>query len=324
LKTLKIIAIISLAIFIIIAAIYITAPLIIKSYLPDYLPSNTLISSLNISKAYYPSFSMLNIDDISFTIDKKDSNIYINIPKTIITLNKLAITLIHPVILGEINIDEFIFKRKKSDTKPTIRGKIKLYFAKKIIKNLDIKKSDILVKYIKFKKDKLENIKAQLVYKDSKLYIKDINLDAFGGKIKANAVITPDIEYDSELSFFDINLSNIVDLINPKYKITGQYTGKILIQGKGSDIKKLSGGLTSDKKGGRIDISDLDRLAQKGNEASIVIQQLKNFSYKEGIININSSGNSLFIKAIFTGDQGTKDLEFVFHDILGGEKWLIK
>jgi len=339
LKVLKFLFIFLFCLFIVVGGFYSSIPLIIKSYLPDYICTYTPISKINFQKIYYSSFSKLNIDNIELKLNKKDTNLDVIIPKIIINFNISSIQnqfpqidIVHPIILGRLDIDTFVRKDSSSEPDLTSRNKFKPGLLSKILKILYInERGNILFNYVKFNKFKASGFKAEFNYQNGRLNIYNIDSKIFDGRIKGNILIELDennVVYNSQFNLKNIDSYNLVNLMDTnKFRLSGVYTGEVFLKGSGCNIKNLSGNLTSIGEGGRININIdefNDFLKQKDAKFKLAVEQLENLVYNKGMIEIKTSDDDLFIRAIFEGKDGKKDIEFIFHDIFGGEEWFIK
>ncbi len=322
-KIAKFFKIFFIVLFIFLIIVYFSIPIITKNYLPNYITSNTDINTIKIKRVYYKNFNEIHIDNVKLKFEKNGLDLNLVIPKNIIKLKlnkKLpSVKLIHPIIIGKINITEY--KDKMQQKKNKRKNNYNVNNLKPLLENLYIEKGYFRLESIKIKKTEIKNLKGNFIFENNSLYFNNINTTIFDGKISGDTHITfgKNTKHDSKFKIENVNSEPIVNLFKKdQYKLTGKYTGKISFSGIGTKISQLSGDLTSSNKGGKINIEGKEIenfLKGKSDNLKLAIKHLENFAYDNGIIKIKSLDNKLLVRLIFESKQGTKDIEFVLHNI---------
>lgn len=119
------------------------------------------------------------------------------------------------------------------------------------------------------------------------------------------------------ISFQDIDLKKVMALLGSDKAVeaTGRFSGEVVVCAKGLEIVDVRGQLTSSD-GGSFIITDPSLARQAlsaGQNENIVIENLKNYHYDIGKVELRNSGQDIKMDIVLEGKTGQRSLELVWH-----------
>lgn len=174
---------------------------------------------------------------------------------------------------------------------------------------------------LRFREFEASDFQGRLSADAKTVVLEEVTGSALGGKVSASGscdyqakekrlagVINLDaIEFRSLLALFGAGRG---------LDVSGVFSGKLVIQARGNDIEELAGRLDS-ANGGRFFITDpsafADNRLKLSKEANIVIENLKNYHYDIGKIEIRNYGQDIKMDIFLEGETGKRQLEVFWH-----------
>jgi hypothetical protein len=107
--------------------------------------------------------------------------------------------------------------------------------------------------------------------------------------------------------------------LNEKAEISGKINGTLVLEGKGSNIKVISGNFTTAEGGGVLTIKDNDYLkkmaAKSGQSLEILMESFRNYHYNIGVIKLSLNDGNLILDVALEGEAGKRNLNIRLHDV---------
>lgn len=173
-------------------------------------------------------------------------------------------------------------------------------------------------------KKEVKDVSILMLMNKNGILVNDMQAEALGGHLKASGFVTtprrllaPEI---SSVVFYlkDIHLKDVMSLLGGSKGMdtSGVFTGKAILVMQGSQLQTLRGELDS-VSGGSFVIKDPSPLVEQGQEGggdqNIVIENLKNYYYDIGKIELRNLGQDIRMDVILQGKAGRRDLELFWH-----------
>jgi hypothetical protein len=154
------------------------------------------------------------------------------------------------------------------------------------------------------------------------LFLDTFSAKVFGGQIRGNAALKIDqgAFYLASLNFTDLDLEKFVSAfeLEEKFRMSGLLGGRIVLEGRGADIRILNGDLAMTEAGGMLIIKDprvLEHIAgRSGQPLDILVESLKNYHYNRGTVTLSLEEGSLLLIMALDGEAGKRNLNIVLHD----------
>lgn len=145
--------------------------------------------------------------------------------------------------------------------------------------------------------------------------------DMFGGKISGNAKLGLNgrLAYSAELNVSGIKPDNFIKdfELGEKFRMSGDLSGALRIEGKGGDMEILSGGLWAARPGGTLVITDksfLENIARaSGQSFEMLVESFKDYHYNTGIAKLSLDKGNLIFDITLDGEAGRRKLDIVVH-----------
>jgi hypothetical protein len=172
-------------------------------------------------------------------------------------------------------------------------------------------------------KKEVKDVSILMLMNRKGILINDMQAEALGGRLKASGFVTtprrllaPEI---SSVVFYlkDIHLKDVMSLLGGSKDMdtSGVFTGKAILVMQESQLQTLRGELDS-VSGGSFVIKDSSILGQGqggGEDQNIVIENLKNYYYDIGKIELRNLGQDIRMDVVLQGKAGRRDLELFWH-----------
>lgn len=148
----------------------------------------------------------------------------------------------------------------------------------------------------------------------------------FGGQVKGSvsAAFNGETEYLAELRFTDIKIERFVEdfELKDRFLMDGLLSGDLVLQGKGAEVRVLSGDFRTALGGGNLTIQDtrfLEDIAQRtGQPPELIVDNFKNYHYNTGVFGVSLTDGKIISNVAFDGETGKRDLTITLHDFLPG------
>ncbi|MFA5038568.1 MAG: YdbH domain-containing protein [Candidatus Omnitrophota bacterium] len=169
---------------------------------------------------------------------------------------------------------------------------------------------------LRFQDKEFKNISASVWIGSHQLLIHEIRAQALGGDIRLKGSLQGD-SFSAVIRFQGIDLKEVMDLVGGGKAVdaTGVYSGEVILSWRDGNLLDLRGVLDS-ATGGRFIITDpaLAREAiSPGQNQNIVIENLKNYYYDIGKIELRNSGQDIKMDVVLQGGTGRRSLELTWH-----------
>jgi hypothetical protein len=188
------------------------------------------------------------------------------------------------------------------------------------------------IRLVKYDKAKAEGIKAKAVLKEKDLSFSDLAARLFDGQIEGDAKFTleQNPEYAANLKFMNIDIERFIRdfKLEERFLMTGKFSGKFSLQGRGPDISVIDGEFCASKEGGALTIKDknfLERVAQESEQPlDLVVERFTDYRYNSGTGKFFRDKGDFVIDIFLEGEKGKSKLLIPFHDLSflkkGGER----
>lgn len=180
----------------------------------------------------------------------------------------------------------------------------------------------LYVSQIKYNKFTIKGIESQAALKDKVLSLDSLYGKLFDGTVSGNALLKLDegIGYHFELNFSDLDLERYVkdSELEKKLTLTGKLSGSLIIEGRGTDFKLITGDLDASEAGGTLVVKDdnvLKNLARKSEQSfNILVEGFKDYRYNVGKMKLALDKGNLVWQINLDGEKGKRELTIVVHD----------
>jgi hypothetical protein len=175
---------------------------------------------------------------------------------------------------------------------------------------------------INYNKFTMQGIEGRAGLKDKVLSLDSLCGRLFDGSVSGNAFLKLDkeIEYNFKLNFSNLDLERYVkdSELEKKLTLTGKLSGSLIIEGRGSEFKLISGDLSASGGGGILAVKDdkiLKNLAQKSEQSlNILVEGFKDYHYNVGKMKLFLDKGNLVWQVNLEGEKGKRELTVVVHD----------
>jgi len=175
---------------------------------------------------------------------------------------------------------------------------------------------------IKYNKLLVEKIRSNVRLEDKSLVFDSLSAEISGGKLEGvlNLQLEKNIEYLANLKFKDIDLNTLFNALNlnERAEVSGKINGALTLEGRGSNIKIISGDITAAEGGGILTIKDNDylkKMAANSNQSlDILMESFKDYHYNTGVIKLSFDKGNLILDVALDGETGKRNFDITLHD----------
>jgi hypothetical protein len=176
---------------------------------------------------------------------------------------------------------------------------------------------------VTFNKLKLEEIKSKTRLDGKTLFLDSLTAKILDGGLQAGLKLTMDNnpQYNADMNFLNLNLATFVKDLNleEKVQMSGRLSGKVVLEGKGPDVKVLSGDFSTSSEGGRLAIKDTALLENMASNSQLpvdkFVETFQNFHYNKGIMTLSLDKGNVILDAALDGESGKCNLTVNVHDL---------
>lgn len=172
-------------------------------------------------------------------------------------------------------------------------------------------------------KEVVKDVNILMLMNKSGILLNDLQAEALGGHLQASGFVTTGrrlsaLEISSAVFHLkDIHLKDVMSLLGggKGVETSGIFTGQAILVMQGLQLQTLRGELDS-VSGGSFLIKDPSLLEQgqgSGEAQNIVIENLKNYYYDIGKIELRNLGQDIRMEVVLQGGAGRRDLELFWH-----------
>jgi len=173
-------------------------------------------------------------------------------------------------------------------------------------------------------KEVVKDVNILILINKSGILLNDLQAEALGGHLQASGFVTTGrrlsaLEISSAVFHLkDIHLKDVMSLLGGSKGVetSGIFTGQAILVMQGLQLQTLRGELDS-VSGGSFLIKDPSPLVEQGQgggeDQNIVIENLKNYYYDIGKIELRNLGQDIRMEVVLQGDAGRRDLELFWH-----------
>ena len=155
-----------------------------------------------------------------------------------------------------------------------------------------------------------------------KVFFKPLTGQMLNGLMDGDISVTieKEPEYTARFNFYNLDLADIVNAfnLNERAQIHGLLNGNLVLNGRGKNLKILSGHFSCQGQGGDVIIKDtqsLKRFATQSNQpADLLMESLKNYHYNAGDINLSMDQGTAVLEINLNGEAGKRNFQIRFHN----------
>jgi len=178
---------------------------------------------------------------------------------------------------------------------------------------------------------KLDDISGAAILNDTIVLLKSLTARLFDGIVSGHTRLSIDKEreFAIDLQCAGINLNTFVnDLkLNTKFQMTGILSGRVTLEGKGFNLNRVAGTLSTDPAGGVLVIHDtrfLEEMAKKsGQPLNIVMEIFRQYQYTIGVMKLSVDGANLVLNIALEGEAGKRTFDVILHDFISKKGWFL-
>ena len=187
-------------------------------------------------------------------------------------------------------------------------------------------RGEVYLEQVQYQRLTIKEIKGSLGLEDKGIVLTPLSMQLLGGEARGSVNFSPSkLAYQAEFNFSNLDLRELVrDFeLAQSFQATGRLGGRIVLSGKGIELKILDGDLSATEAGGTLNITDkafLENLARYTKQSfDILVESFKNYHYNIGRLNLSLDKGNLVFEAALDGEAGRRNLNIVLHNFkLGG------
>ncbi|MBI5873959.1 MAG: YdbH domain-containing protein [Candidatus Omnitrophica bacterium] len=176
------------------------------------------------------------------------------------------------------------------------------------------------VKSANYNDIKIKEIDGVFSIVPSRVSLQGIRARAFGGDIFITGridLMAKAANLELKVRLDNIDIRELMQALGMEKRVdsSGLFSGDIRLAWQGGVLKALDGKLSSISSGKFIilDTSLVDKSMAAGDAANIVVENLKNYYYDIGYIDLSNEGKNIKITIQLEGRAGSRHLEIVWH-----------
>lgn len=180
--------------------------------------------------------------------------------------------------------------------------------------------SRLKIDALSFQDKQIKNLEGVFVLYPDFIILQHVDFQGVGGNITSVGRIDFKdgvTRLDVKIHLENIEIGELMRVLGMEKRVdaAGLFTGDILLVLKGGRLEALGGGLKS-VTGGKfimLDTSLMDKGMAPGPVANIVVENLKNYYYDIGYIDLQNEQQGIKMNVRLEGQAGNRQLEIVWH-----------
>jgi len=180
------------------------------------------------------------------------------------------------------------------------------------------------VERVTFDKAAVEDVGGIIRMDGPLLFVDFLAVKTFGGRLEGHASL--DLRggpgYLVDLNFKDMQIARFIDdfELSDKVYMDGEMGGKLVLQGRGTDVRVLSGDFKTALGGGKLVIKDkrvMENVARSTNQPlDIIVENFSNYHYNTGNIGLSLKEKNIVLDLALDGETGKRNMSITLHEFL--------